>query len=399
MTSDSPAARPTRYTELAAFLRAQRARLTPADVGLPDGSASGRRRTPGLRREEVAQLSGVSVTWYTWLEQARNISASPQVIDALARALLLTPDQHRHLRELAGLPPPEPPWPGQDMLPRLQTLVDAVAPSPASIYDSHFDYLVWNEPYARLRHDPAALPAERRNMIWMMFTDPGNRARMTRWEAAARAVLSQFRIAAGQHPGDPRFTELAAALTKASPEFRDWSATPSATSNPRSSPSTTRRPGRSQLEMFQLRLAEHPGLLMVIQVPVSQEDRTRITSLLQAQGSRSNQRQHSWRFRRPAAVSQWSSACYRRWPFRCGFKGRRPQVITDDMLHTVLRRRAAGEPVETIRTDLIIPAGKRKGHNPSLASIYRALAEHDKAQAYLEAIEQAHADFAALPST
>ncbi len=84
---------------------------------------------------------------------------------------------------------------------------------------------------------------------------------------------------------------------------------------------------------------------------------------------------------------------------RKGNHGGRPQVITDDMLRTVLRRRAAGEPVETIRTDLIIPAGKRKGQCPSLASIYRALAEHDKAQAYPEAIEQAHADFAALPST
>ena len=109
MTSGSPPLRPTRRTELAAFLRACRARLAPADVGLPEGSASGRRRTPGLRREEVAQLSGVGVTWYTWLEQGRDISASIQVIDALGRALLLTPDQHRHLRELAGLPSPEPP--------------------------------------------------------------------------------------------------------------------------------------------------------------------------------------------------------------------------------------------------------------------------------------------------
>jgi hypothetical protein len=109
VTSGSPHARPTRHTELAAFLRVQRARLTPADVGLPEGSASGRRRTPGLRREEVAQLSGVGVTWYTWLEQGRGISASAQVVDALARALQLTPDQHRHLRELAGLPPTEQP--------------------------------------------------------------------------------------------------------------------------------------------------------------------------------------------------------------------------------------------------------------------------------------------------
>src|SRR5947208_2059159 len=152
---------PTRRSELAGFLRAQRARLTPADVGLTEGSASGRRRTPGLRREEVAQLSGVGVTWYTWLEQGREITASIQVVDALARALLLTADQYRHLRELAGLPPPEPQALAADALPRLQLLVDAVAPSPASVYDARFDYLVWNGPYARVRHDPATPPAGR----------------------------------------------------------------------------------------------------------------------------------------------------------------------------------------------------------------------------------------------
>jgi transcriptional regulator with XRE-family HTH domain len=110
--------RPTRRTELAAFLRTQRARLTPADVGLVMGSASGRRRTQGLCREEVAQLSGVGVTWYTWLEQGRDISASAQVIDALARALVLNQDQHRHLRELAGLPPLGLQAAADDMLPR-----------------------------------------------------------------------------------------------------------------------------------------------------------------------------------------------------------------------------------------------------------------------------------------
>ena len=222
MTSSNHDAQTARRTELGAFLRACRARLAPADAGLSDGSASGRRRTPGLRREEIAQLSGVGVTWYTWLEQGRDISASIQVIDALARALLLTGDQHRHLRELAGLPPPEPPVPADDMLPRLQRLVDAQAPCPASVYDEHFDYLVWNEPYALVRHDPGTLPASRRNMLWMMFTDPVNRARMARWESAARAVLSQFRAAAGRHPGDPRFTELVEALSEASPQFRDW---------------------------------------------------------------------------------------------------------------------------------------------------------------------------------
>jgi transcriptional regulator with XRE-family HTH domain len=88
--------------ELAAFLRARRARVTPRDVGLPEDMEPGRRRTPGLRREEVAELAGMSLTWYTWLEQGRRIAASPQVIDALARALLLEPAQHRYLRRLAG---------------------------------------------------------------------------------------------------------------------------------------------------------------------------------------------------------------------------------------------------------------------------------------------------------
>ena len=272
---------PTRRTELAAFLRAQRARLTPADAGLPDGSASGRRRTPGLRREEVAQLSGVGVTWYTWLEQGRDISASGQVVDALARALLLGPDQHRHLRELAGLPPPDLPGPAGGLLPRLQLLADAAAPSPASVYDSHFDYLVWNESYVRVRHDPRTLPANRRNMIWMMFTDPGNRARMAGWQSAARAVLSQFRTAYGRRPDDPRFTELITALTQASPQFRDWWAEyPVRYFRPATIAIKHPQAGLIALQMFQLRLADQPDLVMVIQVPANQTYLARVTSLL-----------------------------------------------------------------------------------------------------------------------
>jgi hypothetical protein len=124
------------------------------------------------------------------------------------------------------------------MLPRLRRLVDAQAPSPASVYDEHFDYLAWNESYAVVRHDPSTLPAGRRNMLWMMFTDPGNRARMLHWESAARAVLSQFRAAAGCSPGDARFDELTEALTQASPQFRDCGPnTPFAISGPRRSPS------------------------------------------------------------------------------------------------------------------------------------------------------------------
>lgn len=266
-------------TELSTFLRAQRARVQPAEVGLP---SSGRRRTPGLRREEVAELAGVSTTWYTWLEQGRPIVASAQVIDAVARALRLGPDEHRHLRILAGLLVSRADTTGADVALRLRRLVAAAAPNPAVVYDRHFDFLAWNAAYVRIRHDPAALPATRRNLLWWMFTDPGNRARMVRWEPAARSVLCQFRVAAGQRTDDPRFVELVAALTEASPEFRRWwpdyavrEFTPAtiAIDHPEA--------GRIALDLFQLRPVEYPDLLLVMQVPATPDDRLRIEPLLQ----------------------------------------------------------------------------------------------------------------------
>ncbi len=265
--------------QLADFLRSRRARLTPADVGLPGDSEPGRRRTPGLRREEVAELSGVGVTWYTWLEQGRKITASPQVVDALARALRLSADEHRHLRELAGLAA-APPASGDDPQARLQRLVDAAAPNAASVYDVHFDYLVWNEPYRRIRHDPAGLPAGRRNLLWMMFTDAENRARMTTWDRAARALLSQFRAAAGRHPDDPRFAELTTALTEASPQFRDWWAQyPVRYFRPARIRVRHPQAGRITLELFQLRLEDDPDQLMVMQVPADPASRDRVAAL------------------------------------------------------------------------------------------------------------------------
>jgi len=273
--------RSARHAELAAFLRAQRARLRPADVGLPEDSHPGRRRTPGLRREEVADIAGVSLTWYTWLEQGRNISASEQVIDAVARALRLDPDQRRHIRGLAGLSTAPGDTDVHDALPRLQRLVDAAAPSIASVYDRHFDYVVWNIPYQRLRHDPATVPAGRRNLLWMMFGDEENRSRLVRWEPAARAVLSQFRAAAGQRPGDPRFATLVAELSQVSPEFREWWAEyPIRSFRPATIAVDHPGTGMIELEMFQLRPVEHPDMLLVLQVPRGRDALQRVTSLL-----------------------------------------------------------------------------------------------------------------------
>lgn len=267
--------------ELAAFLRAQRSRVQPADVGLPPDMEPGRRRTPGLRREEVAELAGVSRTWYTWLEQGRKIAASPQVVDALARALRLDTGQHRHLRRLAGLADPvAAPQPGAEQA-RLQRLVDSMMPSPAVIHDGRFDFVVWNAAYTRIRIDPTALDPQRRNMVWMMFADEGNRKAMRRWEPAARAVLSQFRAVVGRRPDDERLAALVAALTEASREFRTWwSEYPVREFRAATIGIDHPDAGALDLELFQLRLVENPDLLLVVQLPVTEDDRDRITDAL-----------------------------------------------------------------------------------------------------------------------
>lgn len=265
--------------ELAAFLRAHRERLRPAEVGLPADLRP--RRTAGLRREEVAELSGVGLTWYTRLEQGRAAGTTAQVIDALARALRLTPDQHRHLRVLAGFPAPPAATATDDVLPRLQRLADMTAPNLAVLYDSHFDTVAWNAPYARVRHDPGAVPPDRRNLLWMMFTDPANRALLVRWEPAARAVLSQFRAAVGRNPDDPRHQELVTALTEASPEFREWwPSYPVRDFKPATITINHPDAGHITLDVYQLRPVEYPDLLLVIQSPATPESHRRIHHLL-----------------------------------------------------------------------------------------------------------------------
>ncbi|MFI1913109.1 helix-turn-helix transcriptional regulator [Nocardia sp. NPDC020380] len=276
----TPGSAAARHAQLGEFLRAQRARLQPHDVGLRPYGDPARRRTPGLRREEVAELSGVGLTWYTWLEQGREVDASRQVIDALARTLRLDPDQHRHLRFLAGLAEPEADGAESDRT-RLWRMVDAVMPSPASIYDSAFDYLAWNRAYARVRDDPLELPPQRRNVLWMMFSDNNNRRHLKHWDEAARAVLSQLRDALGRHPGDLRLLELIDGLCAESPEFRRWwSEYPVRRFRPAVITVEHPRAGPIELELFQWRPVEDPTLLMVVQVPANAVAAARVTRLL-----------------------------------------------------------------------------------------------------------------------
>ena len=157
-----------RRAELADFLRTRRAEVAPGDLGL---EANGRRRTPGLRREEVARLAGVGLSWYTWLEQGRDIRPSAQVLDAIARVLRLDAAERAHLFHLARveLPLPDGDYP-REASPALRAFVDGLEPNPAYVAGPRADVLAWNAAATRVFHDWGAEPPERRNLLWWLFT-------------------------------------------------------------------------------------------------------------------------------------------------------------------------------------------------------------------------------------
>ncbi|MEU5806493.1 helix-turn-helix transcriptional regulator [Streptomyces sp. NPDC047718] len=194
----------------------RRARITPAQAGLPDGGA--RRRTPGLRREEVAVLAGVGASWYQWLEQGRDITVSPQVLDAVGRVLRLSSAERRHLYVLAGLNPPAPEVEAADrnMCHGLQRLIDAWMPFPAHIMDAYWNTVMYN--------DAAALvlgmrPEIVQNCLIAFFTDPIYRARSKQWEEIACSVVAQFRAACSERPDDEGFLAVVEEARELSPEF------------------------------------------------------------------------------------------------------------------------------------------------------------------------------------
>jgi transcriptional regulator with XRE-family HTH domain len=209
-----------RRADLAAFLRARRAAVAPQDVGLEPGP---RRRTPGLRREEVAMLAGVSVSWYTWLEQGRPINASTDVLDALARALRLDAVERAHLLELAGHPTRQPVDPGRASCPPgVVELLRSVEPAPAFALGPTWDFIAWNEPFATLFAPIGTLPPDECNLVWLLFANDDARALNGEWENEARRTLSQYRAEVSPMGDDPAVASLVARLQEASPEFREW---------------------------------------------------------------------------------------------------------------------------------------------------------------------------------
>lgn len=256
-----------RLGELREFLMSRRARITPAQAGLPAGGA--RRRTPGLRREEVAVLAGVGASWYQWLEQGRDISVSPQVLDSVGRVLRLSSAERRHLYVLAGLNPPAPEVdPGdRGMSAGLRRLIDAWMPYPAHIMDAYWNIVVYNDAAAAVL---GMRPGIVQNCLIAYFTDPVHRSRSSRWEEIAPQVVAQFRAACSEHPDDEGFPSLIAEAKAGSAEFAElWERRDIAPGGQIRKEFEHPLVGRLILESTQLRVPARPDLVIVMHTPLA----------------------------------------------------------------------------------------------------------------------------------
>jgi transcriptional regulator with XRE-family HTH domain len=268
----------TRRGELAAFLRSRRERITPEDAGLPAGH---RRRTSGLRREEVAQLAGVGVTWYTWLEQGRPIHASGQVLEAVARTLQLDTIERQHLFRLAEVPDTTAAQDGQLLRPEIQPILDQLSPMPASVITERFDIAAWNAAYAALFPRTADLPPGERNTIYQCFTTPACCRNYENNEDQRGTLVAHLRASYGRHVGDPAWTAFIKRMESASPEFAAAWATQDV-AHPVSYAKVFRHPLYPRLPMTStsMSLQGCPGARIVVYAPADAATRQAMEHLL-----------------------------------------------------------------------------------------------------------------------
>jgi transcriptional regulator with XRE-family HTH domain len=255
--------------ELAEFLRARRESTRPEQVGLPVGRG---RRTPGLRREEVAMLAGVSVTWYTWLEQGRRINASHDVLNAIGRALRLDDAGLEHLIALTdpGTASADAPSEAPSALLRL---IDSLMPAPAYVLGPHWEFLAWNTAQERLYPRIAELEPPRRNLMWVLFCDPATRTLIVDWDIHARQALAEFRSATSSVRHDPPMRDLVALITDESDVFGAWwSEHDVAGFETRLRRFEHPAAGILTFEYQQLSPVEWPNLRVVVQLPVPGDD-------------------------------------------------------------------------------------------------------------------------------
>jgi transcriptional regulator with XRE-family HTH domain len=263
---------------LGAYLRDRRAKLDPAAFGL----SSARRRTPGLRREEVAQRANISATWYTWLEQGRGGAPSPDVLERITRALMLTDVEREHLFLLGlGRPPEVRYHETEGVTPRLQRVLDALNPSPALIKTATWDVVAWNRAAAIVLTDYGSVPPEDRNILRRMFCDPRVRALQFDWDSVARFVVAAFRADAARAGASEKVGALVEELCRVSPEFEAmWRDNDVRTYG--EGVKRLRHPtlGPIALEYSAFAVDGRPDLGMVVYNPATPDDADRVRSLL-----------------------------------------------------------------------------------------------------------------------
>ena len=263
------------------FLKDRRARLDPAAFGF----SQARRRTPGLRREEVAQRASVSATWYTWLEQGRGGAPSADVLDRIGRALMLTDVEREHLFLLAlGRPPEVRYQAAEGVSPRLQRLLDALTFSPAYIKTSTWDIVAWNRAACATLCDYSKLDPEQRNSLRLVFCNPRIRAALPNWETDARYVVAAFRAETARAGAAKNVEALVDELRRLSPEFDTMWRDNDVRATYGERPKVVRHlaAGKIALEYSAFAVEGRPDLGMVIYNPATAADADKIKSLVKA---------------------------------------------------------------------------------------------------------------------
>ena len=298
--------------ELAAFLRSRRERLTPAAVGLP---TTARRRTPGLRREEVAQIAGVGVTWYTWLEQGRNIQVSPHFLEQIARALRFDATERAHLFTLAhNRPPPLTSTAMSSVTPALQRLLDTIE-APAYLATANLDVVAWNAVLSAVFGDFDALAPAERNMLWLVFASAQHRRTIPNWESEARGMLARFRVEFGRHRDDPAFLDLIERLQRASHEFHRWWSEHDVTRRGETTKSFNGPFGRMSMEQTAFAVEEAPDLRLIVYTPIDEATRGMVRKLKRSwlakrRPSRSKRSKAKAKSRRRSSTRSATARCH-----------------------------------------------------------------------------------------
>lgn len=263
---------------LGRYLKDRRARLDPSTFGFP----ASRRRTPGLRREEVAMLANVSATWYTWLEQGRGGAPSAEVLERLAQALTLNPLEREHLFLLAQNRPPQVRHQvHQGVTPRLQRILDALSWSPALVKNASWDIIGWNFAASTILTDYGALPPAQRNLLRRLFSSDGGKTNMPNRPAIARFLVATFRAETARHGVDTR--ELVAELSMTSDEFRQlWQQQDVGAFGEGTKQIHHPHCGPLTLEYSTFAVDQQPELGLMIYQPASDEDLMKIQQVINA---------------------------------------------------------------------------------------------------------------------